>query len=150
MSYDQKRVVEAIRAFEAGEIVVVTDDGGRENEGDLIVAAVHCTPEKMAFIVRHTSGIVCAPMPREEAKRLNLNAMVAENDSAHTTAFTVSVDFKHGTEAHSEEELRMLLAESHRVGTLSGDKRELLENIIDYTEHTARHEMIPRGVVVHL
>ena len=97
MAYDQKRVVDAIRAFEAGEIVVVTDDDDRENEGDLIVAAVHCTPEKMAFIVRHTSGIVCTPMPREEAKRLNLNAMVAENDSAHTTAFTVSVDYKHGT-----------------------------------------------------
>lgn len=97
MPYDQKRVVDAIRAFEAGEIVVVMDDNDRENEGDLIVAAVHCTPEKMAFIVRHTSGIVCTPMPREEAKRLNLNAMVAENDSAHTTAFTVSVDFKHGT-----------------------------------------------------
>jgi 3,4-dihydroxy 2-butanone 4-phosphate synthase/GTP cyclohydrolase II len=97
MAYDQKHVVDAIRAFEAGEIVVVTDDDDRENEGDLIVAAVHCTAEKMAFIVRHTSGIVCAPMPREEAKRLNLNAMVAENDSAHTTAFTVSVDFKHGT-----------------------------------------------------
>ncbi|MFB2603032.1 3,4-dihydroxy-2-butanone-4-phosphate synthase [Rhizobium phaseoli] len=97
MSYDQKRVVDAIRAFEAGEIVVVMDDNDRENEGDLIVAAVHTTPEKMAFIVRHTSGIVCAPMPKEEAKRLNLNAMVAENDSAHTTAFTVSVDFKHGT-----------------------------------------------------
>src|SRR6201989_1846189 len=97
MPYDQKRVVEALRAFEAGEIVVVMDDNDRENEGDLIVAAVHCTPEKMAFIVRHTSGIVCTPMPREEAKRLNLNAMVAENDSAHTTAFTVSVDFKHGT-----------------------------------------------------
>ncbi len=97
MPYDQKRVVDAIRAFEAGEIVVVTDDDDRENEGDLIVAAVHCTADKMAFIVRHTSGIVCAPMPREEAKRLNLNAMVAENDSAHTTAFTVTVDFKHGT-----------------------------------------------------
>jgi 3,4-dihydroxy 2-butanone 4-phosphate synthase/GTP cyclohydrolase II len=97
MAYDQKRVVDAIRAFERGEIVVVMDDDGRENEGDLIVAAVHCTPEKMAFIVRYTSGIVCTPMPREEAKRLNLNAMVAENDSAHTTAFTVSVDFKHGT-----------------------------------------------------
>ncbi len=97
MAYDQKRVVEAIRAFEAGEIVVVMDDDGRENEGDLIVAAVHCTAEKMAFIVRHTSGIVCAPMPKDEAKRLNLSAMVAENDSAHTTAFTVSVDFKHGT-----------------------------------------------------
>ncbi|MCL6706179.1 3,4-dihydroxy-2-butanone-4-phosphate synthase [Pseudomonas sp. R2.Fl] len=97
MSYDQKRVADAIRAFEAGEIVVVMDDDDRENEGDLIVAAVHCTAEKMAFIVRHTSGIVCAPMPKEEAKRLNLTAMVAENDSAHTTAFTVSVDFKHGT-----------------------------------------------------
>ncbi len=97
MSYDQARVVDALRAFEAGEIVVVTDDDGRENEGDLIVAATHCTPEKMAFIVRHTSGIVCAPMPREEAKRLNLAPMVADNDSAHTTAFTVSVDYKHGT-----------------------------------------------------
>lgn len=90
-------VLEAIRAFEAGEIVVVMDDTDRENEGDLIVAAVHCTSEKMAFIVRHTSGIVCAPMTREDAKRLQLNAMVAENDSAHTTAFTISVDFKHGT-----------------------------------------------------
>ena len=59
MPYDQKRVVDAIRAFEAGEIVVVMDDNDRENEGDLIVAAVHCTAEKMAFIVRHTSGIVC-------------------------------------------------------------------------------------------
>lgn len=97
MAYDQKKIVDALRAFEAGEIVVVTDDDGRENEGDLIVAAVHCTPEKMAFIVRHTSGIVCAPMPRAEAKRLNLTAMVAENDAPHATAFTVSVDYKHGT-----------------------------------------------------
>ena len=71
-----------MRAFERGEIVVVMDDDGRENEGDLIVAAVHCTPEKMAFIVRHTSGIVCTPMPREEARRLNLAPMVADNDSA--------------------------------------------------------------------
>jgi 3,4-dihydroxy 2-butanone 4-phosphate synthase/GTP cyclohydrolase II len=97
MPYDQKKIVEALRAFERGEIVVVMDDDGRENEGDLIVAAVHCTPEKMAFIVRHTSGIVCTPMTKEDAKRLNLSPMVADNDSAHTTAFTVSVDFKHGT-----------------------------------------------------
>ena len=110
MTYDQARVVDAIRAFEAGEIVVVTDDGGRENEGDLIVAAVHCTPEKMAFIVRHTSGIVCTPMPREEAKRLNLTAMVAENDSAHTTAFTVSVDYKHGTTTGISADDRTLTA----------------------------------------
>ncbi|MCL7997869.1 3,4-dihydroxy-2-butanone-4-phosphate synthase [Brucella sp. 21LCYQ03] len=97
MSYNQKQVVDALRAFERGEIVVVMDDDGRENEGDLIVAAVHCTPEKMAFIVRYTSGIVCTPMPREEAKRLNLAPMVAENESAHTTAFTVTVDYRHGT-----------------------------------------------------
>ncbi|MCO6186860.1 3,4-dihydroxy-2-butanone-4-phosphate synthase [Rhizobium sp. L1K21] len=108
MAYDQKRVVDAIRAFEAGEVVVVTDDDDRENEGDLIVAAVHCTPEKMAFIVRHTSGIVCTPMPREEANRLNLTAMVAENDSAHTTAFTVTVDYKHGTTTGISAEDRTL------------------------------------------
>ena len=110
MSYNQKKIVDALRAFERGEIVVVMDDDGRENEGDLIVAAVHCTPEKMAFIVRHTSGIVCTPMPRSEAKRLNLTPMVAENDSAHTTAFTVTVDYRHGTTTGISAEDRTLTA----------------------------------------
>jgi 3,4-dihydroxy 2-butanone 4-phosphate synthase/GTP cyclohydrolase II len=64
MPYDQKRVVDAIRAFEAGEIVVVMDDNDRENEGDLIVAAVHCSADMMAFMVRNTSVIVCTPMPK--------------------------------------------------------------------------------------
>jgi len=97
MSFNQAKVAEALRAFEAGEIVVVTDDDDRENEGDLIVSAVHCTGEKMAFIIRHTSGIVCAPMTLSEAKRLNLAPMVAENDAPHATAFTVSVDYRHDT-----------------------------------------------------
>ena len=97
MVYDQAEIVEAIRAFEAGEIVVVVDDDDRENEGDLIVAAVHCTAEKMAFIIRNTSGIVCAPMTSAEARRLNLTPMVAENDAPHATAFTVSVDYRHDT-----------------------------------------------------
>ena len=97
MSYNQADIVAAIKAFEAGEIVVVVDDDDRENEGDLIVAAEHCTPEKMAFIVRHTSGIVCAPMTPADAKRLNLGPMVAENDAPHATAFTVSVDCRHNT-----------------------------------------------------
>lgn len=97
MPIDQERIANAIRAFEAGEIVVVTDDDDRENEGDLIVAAVHCTTEKMAFIIRHTSGIVCAPMTAAEARRLNLPAMVSDNDAPHSTAFTVSVDYRHGT-----------------------------------------------------
>ena len=101
-------VAEAIRAFERGEIVVVTDDDDRENEGDLIVAAVHCTPEKMATFVRHTSGIVCAPMTAAEAKRLNLAPMVAENDAPHSTAFTVSVDYRHGTTTGISAEERCL------------------------------------------
>lgn len=89
-------VTEAIEAFAKGEIVIVTDDDDRENEGDLIVAASLCTPEKMAFIIRHTSGIVCAPLTAEEARRLRLDPMVAANDAPLGTAFTVSVDVRHG------------------------------------------------------
>jgi 3,4-dihydroxy 2-butanone 4-phosphate synthase/GTP cyclohydrolase II len=90
------RIQAAIEAFKRGEIVVVTDDDDREGEGDLIVAASLCTAEKMAFIVRHTSGIVCAPLPVSEARRLRLDPMVAVNDSAHATAFTVSIDYREG------------------------------------------------------
>lgn len=97
MSEVNLRVRQAIEAFKAGEMVVVTDDDDRENEGDLIVAATHCTAEQMAFIVRHTSGIVCAPLSREQASRLNLDPMVANNDAPHSTAFTVSVDYRHDT-----------------------------------------------------
>jgi 3,4-dihydroxy 2-butanone 4-phosphate synthase / GTP cyclohydrolase II len=86
----------AIKAFAKGELVVVTDDDDRENEGDLFIAASLCTPEKMAFIIRHTSGIVCAPLGVELARRLHLEPMVAENDAPLGTAFTVTVDVRHG------------------------------------------------------
>ncbi|MGU3540339.1 3,4-dihydroxy-2-butanone-4-phosphate synthase [Methylobacterium sp. A54F] len=89
-------VTEAIEAFARGEIVVVTDDDDRENEGDLVVAASLCTPEKMAFIIRNTCGIVCAPLSLGEARRLRLDPMVASNDAPLGTAFTVTVDVKHG------------------------------------------------------
>jgi 3,4-dihydroxy 2-butanone 4-phosphate synthase/GTP cyclohydrolase II len=89
-------VADAIQAFAHGEIVVVTDDGDRENEGDLIVAASLCTTEKMAFIIRNCCGIVCAPLTGQEARRLNLAPMVAMNDAPLGTAFTVSVDVRHG------------------------------------------------------
>jgi 3,4-dihydroxy 2-butanone 4-phosphate synthase / GTP cyclohydrolase II len=91
------RVRAAIQAFSRGEIVVVTDDDDRENEGDLILAASFATPEQMAFIIRNTSGIVCAPVTSEEARRLRLTPMVMENDAPMQTAFTVSVDVRHGT-----------------------------------------------------
>lgn len=97
MTDDYQRVEAAIAAFARGEIVVVTDDDDRENEGDLFVAASHCTPEKMGFFIRHTSGIVCAPISAEDAKRLHLGPMVSENDAPLGTAFTVSVDVRHGT-----------------------------------------------------
>jgi 3,4-dihydroxy 2-butanone 4-phosphate synthase/GTP cyclohydrolase II len=93
----QSSVRQAIDAFAKGEIVVVTDDDDRENEGDLIIAASHITPEKMAFIIRNTCGIVCAPITNEIARRLHLAPMVADNDAIHGTAFTISVDYRHGT-----------------------------------------------------
>src|SRR5258707_2412409 len=92
----QCHLEEVAAAFGRGEIVVVADDDDRENEGDLFIAASMCTPEKMAFIIRHTSGIVCAPLSAEEAKRLHLDPMVALNDAPLGTAFTVSVDVRHG------------------------------------------------------
>jgi len=91
-----QRIDDTVAAFARGEIVVVMDDDDRENEGDLFVAAPLCTPEKMAFVIRHTSGIVCAPLSAGEAKRLHLDPMVAANDAPLGTAFTVSVDFRHG------------------------------------------------------
>src|SRR6202011_5705077 len=89
-------IQEVLQAFAHGELVVVTDDDDREGEGDLIVAASLCTADKMAFIIRHTSGIVCAPITTEDARRLRLDPMVAHNESNHTTAFTVSIDYKPG------------------------------------------------------
>jgi 3,4-dihydroxy 2-butanone 4-phosphate synthase/GTP cyclohydrolase II len=94
---DKKQHLESvIEAFARGDIVVVSDDDDRENEGDLFVAASLCTPEKMAFIIRHTSGIVCAPLGEDDAKRLRLDPMVSSNDAPLGTAFTVSIDFRHG------------------------------------------------------
>jgi len=89
-------VTEAIESIARGEIVIVTDDDDRENEGDLVCAASLCTPEKMAFIIRNSCGIVCAPVTTTDARRLNLQPMVAANEAPHGTAFTVSVDVRHG------------------------------------------------------
>ena len=77
-------VGQAIEAIARGEIVVVTDDNDRENEGDMIVAASLCTTEKMAFIIRNGCGIVCAPVTGDEARRLQLAPMVAMNDAPQT------------------------------------------------------------------
>ena len=89
-------VTQAIKAIARGEIVVVTDDDDRENEGDLIASAALCTTEMMAFIIRNCCGIVCAPLTGDEARRLHLSPMAAINDAPLGTAFTVSADVRHG------------------------------------------------------
>ncbi len=86
----------ALAAITQGEMVIVVDDDDRENEGDLIMAAGKATPDAVAFMIRHTSGILCTPILQEQASRLHLDPMVARNDAPMNTAFTVSIDYKQG------------------------------------------------------
>jgi len=90
-------VSEAIAAIGRGEIVVVVDDEDRENEGDLIMAAEFATPEKIAFFVRHTSGLICVPLTGDRLDELDIPLMVKDNTEAQRTAFTYSVDAVSGT-----------------------------------------------------
>ena len=90
-------IPEAVAAIGRGEIVVVVDDEDRENEGDLIMAAEAATPEKIAFFVRHTSGVICTPLTGERLDELDIPLMVRDNTEAQRTAFTYSVDYRHGT-----------------------------------------------------
>ncbi len=86
----------ALDAFKNGELIIVTDDTSRENEGDLIVLAQAATTEKTAFMVRHTTGILCVALTQFRARALHLPLMVEQNQDSKKTAFTVSVDFKSG------------------------------------------------------
>ncbi|MDO5619823.1 3,4-dihydroxy-2-butanone-4-phosphate synthase [Kocuria sp.] len=86
----------AVNAIAAGGAVVVVDDEDRENEGDLIFAALHATPELTGFTVRHTSGVLCVPMPGTRADALGLPAMTAVNQDAKGTAYTVTCDARLG------------------------------------------------------
>jgi 3,4-dihydroxy 2-butanone 4-phosphate synthase/GTP cyclohydrolase II len=97
MTFDT--VESAIDAVRRGEFVVVVDDEDRENEGDLIIAAEKMTPDKMAFMIRYTSGVICLPMEGERLDELQLPLMVSGNDNTEgqRTAFTVSVDAREGT-----------------------------------------------------
>jgi 3,4-dihydroxy 2-butanone 4-phosphate synthase/GTP cyclohydrolase II len=91
------KIEDAIAAIGRGEIVIVVDDEDRENEGDLIMAAECATPDKIAFFLHHTSGVICAPVTHERARELDLPLMVVDNTESMRTAFTVSVDYRHNT-----------------------------------------------------
>ena len=90
-------IEEAVAALRNGGMVVVVDDEDRENEGDLIMAAEDVTAESMAFFLEHTSGVFCVPLESSRADELDLPLMVVANTEAQRTAFTVTVDYRHGT-----------------------------------------------------
>ncbi len=117
-------IEKAIAAFKRGEIVVVVDDEDRENEGDLIQAAEFATPESIAFFLNHTSGVICQPLLGERCDELDLPLMVTNNTESNRTAFTVSVDYRHGTttgisSADRAATIRALIGEDTRPGDLA-------------------------------
>jgi 3,4-dihydroxy 2-butanone 4-phosphate synthase / GTP cyclohydrolase II len=95
--FGRESVEAALDAVARGEFVVVVDDEDRENEGDLIAAADKVTPASIAFMVRHTSGVICCSMEGADLDRLELAQMVRKNTDPKNTAFTVTCDYKHGT-----------------------------------------------------
>ncbi|WP_292654347.1 bifunctional 3,4-dihydroxy-2-butanone 4-phosphate synthase/GTP cyclohydrolase II [Nitratifractor sp.] len=92
MSEAIARVEKAIETIKKGQMVIMMDDEDRENEGDLVYAATFSTPEMVNFMAKEARGLICAPVTREIAQRLDLVPMVERNDSQHETAFTVSID----------------------------------------------------------
>ena len=96
-SFQFAPIKDVIAAIARGEMIVMVDDEDRENEGDLIMAAQFATPEKIAFIVRYSSGVVVAPISGDRCDDLRLPLMVEHNTESHRTAFTISVDLIEGT-----------------------------------------------------
>lgn len=112
---------DALAAFAAGEFLVVMDDEDRENEGDLIISGSQCTTEKMAWMIKHTSGYICCALPGERLQELNIPMMVPENEDRHKTAYTVTVDYKHGTTTGISAHDRALTARSLASPTATAD-----------------------------
>jgi len=114
-------IPEAIEDVRAGRMVIVVDDADRENEGDLIMAAERVTPEAIAFIVRHTSGVICMPVVGERLDELEIPLMVAANTDTRRTAFTVSVDARDGV----------------TTGISAADRCRTIRTVIDPATHPA-------------
>lgn len=110
-------VEDAIAAIAAGELVIVTDDESRENEGDLVMAAEKVTPEAVNMMIRHARGLICVPTVAHQLQRLGIQRMVAENREAHGTDFTNSVDAAEGIttgiSAYDRYETIKILADPH-------------------------------------
>ncbi len=91
-----KKVKEAIDDIRNGKMVILVDDEDRENEGDLVMAAELVTPEAVNFMAKHGRGLICLTLTEEKADQLQLPPMVSDNTSPFCTAFTVSIEARHG------------------------------------------------------
>jgi 3,4-dihydroxy 2-butanone 4-phosphate synthase / GTP cyclohydrolase II len=91
-----QRVEAALEEIKQGRMVILVDDADRENEGDLVLAAEHVTPEAINFMAKHARGLICLSLTEEQVRRLGLTMMVAQNESTYSTAFTVSIEAAHG------------------------------------------------------
>src|SRR4030067_303162 len=89
-------IAEVIEDIKAGKFVIVVDDDDRENEGDLVMAAEMVTPEAINFMAKHARGLICVTLTEEKADHLQLPPMVSDNTSPFCTAFTVSIEARHG------------------------------------------------------
>ena len=116
-------VESCLEALRAGEIVLVTDDADRENEGDCICAAEFATRENVNFMATHARGLICMPMSAAWCRKLNLPQMVRENTDNHHTAFTVSIDAKSTTTGISAEERSITARKCVEEGVTPGDFR---------------------------
>jgi 3,4-dihydroxy 2-butanone 4-phosphate synthase / GTP cyclohydrolase II len=125
-------IEEAVEDIRAGRMVIVVDDVDRENEGDLILAAEKATPEALAFMIRHTSGVVCMPVVGERLDELNIPLMVSGTPDLQRTAFTVSVDVIHGT----------------TTGISAADRAATIRAVID--ENTTPTDLVRPGHVFPL
>lgn len=112
----QQRIQEAIEAIKQGQMIIIMDDEDRENEGDLVMAGIFSSPEKINFMAQEARGLICVSIMPELARKLDLPPMVQNNDSNHETAFTISIDAreaKTGISAYERDMTIRLMCQSN-------------------------------------
>lgn len=112
----QQRIQEAIEAIKQGQMIIIMDDEDRENEGDLVMAGIFSSPEKINFMAQEARGLICVSIMPELAQKLDLPPMVQHNDSNHETAFTISIDAreaKTGISAYERDMTIRLMCQSN-------------------------------------
>ncbi len=111
----------AIKYLKSGKAIIVTDDEARENEGDLLALATYANPETVNFMASVGKGLICAPISREIAEKLDLPPMVANNTDPHGTAFTVSIDHIDSTTGISAFERSHTIAKLTDTASIASD-----------------------------